>query len=589
MSRFLNTVLLLTSLAPGLSAQISFQAYQNISTGSYPESVVIADFNQDGRNDLAAMTGYSFDPESDHKLLIYYQNEQRTLDAPEIYPAPESFQGNRAMVTDDLNHDGRPDIIFTHGDSIGIFYSLAFGGFDPVVNIFSGQYAGSIAKGDLNHDGFTDIAVANGGNFFVTLHYGTPDGSFSTQQMTTPYSDFRNVEIADLNNDQLDDLVFISAYPTGGLVLYSQQQNGGLAAPVFLLPTVQQGFPGTPYGIGVGDLNNDGKKDLVTTSPWNTPAASINLWMQGSNGLVVPPSVRQAYDIPEPVVVTDINCDGHDEIVVIHGGWLRMTVYSGLPVGDYGSYEQFEIPNSSHFNAKGLAVGDLNQDGMKDVAIASSNTGIVLLYNNGQNSIFNPGSSVTSFEGIITTTQRDTTTPIQSVYTRTTTDTIAYVRLVQTDSFLVTQNWVQTTFYLDSVYLRTQTTCSGALVDTLHGHYFYSSNELSWLDTTLTSTSIDSFFLPRPNLPLSYSLFPNPNRGSAFISFSEALQSEFLSVEIFAADGKRVGLNGDQFEWLSDDLLRLDFLDVAAGFYVLRFKSGRLSFTEKVVKVDDSH
>ncbi|MCC6279375.1 MAG: T9SS type A sorting domain-containing protein [Saprospiraceae bacterium] len=588
MSRFLYTVLLLICLAPGLTAQISFLAYQNIPTGAPPESVLIADFNLDGKNDLAAMTGYSFVLENDRKLLIYYQNEQRTLNAPEIYPAPETFQGNRAMVADDLNHDGRPDIIFTHGDSIGIFYSLVFGGFGPVVNVFSGQYAGDIAKGDLNHDGFTDIAVANGGNFFVTLHYGTPDGSFSTQQMTTPYSDFRNVEIADLNNDQLDDLVFVSAYPTGGLVLYSQQQNGALADPLFLSPTVEQGFPSTPYGIGVGDLNNDGKNDLVTTSPWNTPIANLNLWIQGNNGLAAP-SVRQSYDIPEPVVVTDINCDGHDEIVVVHGGWLRMSVYNGLPAGEYSYYVQFDIPNSSHFNAKGLAVGDLNQDGMKDVAIASSNTGIALLYNNGQSSIFNPVSSVTSLADIITTTQKDTSTPVRAVFTRTTTDTIDYVRLVRTDSFLVTENWVETTFYVDSVYLHTRTTCNGALVDTLHGYFFYSSNELSWIDTTLNSTRIDSFFLPRPNLPLTYSLFPNPNRGTLFISFSEALQSAFLSVEIFAADGKRVGFNTNHYEWLSDDLLRLDFLDVAAGFYALRFKSERLSFTEKVVKAEDAH
>jgi hypothetical protein len=123
----------------------------------------------------------------------------------------------------------------------------------------------------------------------------------------------------------------------------------------------------------------------------------------------------------------------------------------------------------------------------------------------------------------------------------------------------------------------------------MHGYYVYSSNALAWIDTTLISSSIDSFFLPRPNLPLTYSLFPNPNRGTAFISFSEAVQADFLSAEIFAADGKRVGFNSDQYEWLSGDLLRLDFLNVSAGFYVLRFKSGRLSFAEKVVKVEDSH
>lgn len=589
MSRFLYVFVWLLFLTPGLYAQISFQAYQNIPTGAPPESVLIADFNRDGRNDLAAMTGYSFLGDSDFKLFIYYQNEQRVLDTPQVYSAPETFQGNRAMVTDDLNHDGRPDIIFTHGDSIGIFYSSVSDGFNPVVNIFSGQYAGSIAKGDLNHDGFTDIAVANGGNFFVTLHYGKSDGSFLTQQMTTPFSDFRNVEIADLNNDQLDDLVFISAYPTGGLVLYSQQDNGSLSPPSFLLPAGQQGFPTTLYGIGVGDLNGDSKNDLVTTSPWNTPAANINLWIQGNNGVFAAPAVRQAYDIPEPVVVTDVNCDGYDEIVVVHGGWLRMSVYNGAPAGDYSSYTQFDVPNSSHFNSRGLAVGDLNQDGMKDVAIASSNTGIVLLYNNGQNSIFNPTTSAITLDGILTTTQMDTTMIVQSIYTQTSTDTVNYVRLVRTDTLQISQNWIQTTTFQDTIHLLTRSTCGGILIDTLHGYYHFSNNTLAWIDTTLIGIRIDSFFLPKPDLPLTYTLFPNPNRGAAFISFSEAMQQDFLSVDVFAADGKRVGLNSDQYEWLSNDLLRLNFLSIAAGFYALRFKSERLSFTEKVVKVEDSN
>lgn len=589
MSRFLYVFVWLIFLTPGLYAQISFQSYRNIPTGAPPESVLIADFNQDGRNDLAAMTGYLFPGESDFKLLIYYQNEQRVLDTPQVFSGPETFQGNRAMVSDDLNLDGLPDIIFTHGDSIGIFYSSVSGGFDPVVNIFSGQYAGNLAKGDLNHDGFTDIAVANGGDFFVTLHYGKPDGSFLTQQMTTPYSDFRNVEIADLDNDQLDDLVFISANPNGGLVLYSQQEDGSLSTPSFLLPTGQPGFPTTPYGIGVGDLNGDGKYDLVTTSPWNMPAANINLWIQGNNGVFAVPAARQAYDIPEPVVVTDVNCDGRDEIIVVHGGWLRMSVYNGTPVGQYNSYTQFDVPNSSHFNARGLAVGDLNQDGMKDVAIASSNTGIVLLYNNGQNSIFNPTTSAVTLEGILITTQMDTTRIVQSTKTQTSTDTINYVRLVRTDTLQITQNWIETTTFQDTIRLLKRSTCGGILTDTLHGYYHFSNNMLAWMDTTLIGTRIDSFFLPKPDLPLTYTLFPNPNRGSAFIAFSEALQQDFLSVEIFAADGKRVGFNSNQYEWLSHDLLRLDFLSIAAGFYALRFKSGRLSFTEKIVKVEDSN
>lgn len=130
------------------------------------------------------------------------------------------------------------------------------------------------------------------------------------------------------------------------------------------------------------------------------------------------------------------------------------------------------------------------------------------------------------------------------------------------------------------------TTCAGILSDTIHHFFSFSENALSGIDTTLLATQTDSFFLPRPVVPLTYELFPNPNNGEVFLKFSNPLHLNYFNVDLFAADGKRVGADTYHYEWLNARLLRLDFRNFAAGYYVLRFRSDKILLTEKLIKVD---
>ncbi|MBL7783638.1 MAG: T9SS type A sorting domain-containing protein [Saprospiraceae bacterium] len=584
MSRFIR--FLIICWTPVCSfAQISFLPYESRSVNSYPQSVAIADFNRDGRNDLAVMTGFFNNPATDYKLLVYYQNQQRQLDPAIAFPTVDNFQGSRAMVVQDLNADLYPDIVFIFQDSVGIIYNNPNGGFLPATKLYSGTITSALAVGDLNHDGIPDIATTNSNELFLTLFTGSANNTYTVSHLPTPYNCGYDMEIADFNNDGLNDLAYIASYPVGGFFITYQQLDGTFGTPQFFLPVVQQSFPTTPYSFGLGDLNNDGKADLVTTTPWNLPVANLNLWIQGDNGISSQPQVRSAFDIPEPVEVVDINCDGKNEILALNGGWLRMMVYDGYPSGDYNNLHYFDIPYSSHYGAKGLAVGDLNGDGMKDAAIAGYNE-VTLLYNNAQKSVFNPIFSNYAQAEIRTTIEMDTLFTIENVLKRVSTDTVDYVRLMRTDSLLATQYWVQKLTTVDTVFLYVRGTCAGTLTDTIHYIYAFSENFLAGIDTTLLGTSIDSFFLPRPEIPLTYSFYPNPGNKDLFVKFSTNPKLHFISVDLFAADGKRVGVASFEMEWPAGNLLVLHLSHLPAGTYVLRFQSEKISFTEKWVKVD---
>ena len=97
--------------------------------------------------------------------------------------------------------------------------------------------------------------------------------------------------------------------------------------------------------------------------------------------LQTPPLVVPAYDIPEPIEIADLNCDNRNEIITVHGGWSKISVYEQNTSGAYGTYTKYVIPYASHYKPHGLSIGDYNNDGSKDIAIADYANGLVLLRN----------------------------------------------------------------------------------------------------------------------------------------------------------------------------------------------------------------
>lgn len=143
-------------------------------------------------------------------------------------------------------------------------------------------------------------------------------------------------------------------------------------------------------GVGVGDVTGDGRDDAVLGRPRNSPTHLWIMTQDGPDGLTGPSTIP-TYDIPEPVVVADVDLDGRDDVVVLHAGWLQVGVYLQ---GDAGLQPEqlYAIPYASHYAPQGLALGDFSSDGCTDVAIADYNYGLVILRGSGcVHAVFNDG------------------------------------------------------------------------------------------------------------------------------------------------------------------------------------------------------
>src|ERR1051326_658949 len=99
-------VLLLVTIWPRPSHGLQLSNYVAYATGSWPEAVAIADLNGDGRKDVVLSTSSYFNT-NDNSILIFFQNAQGTLNPPIRYAAGANAV---SVAIADFNGDGKLDI-----------------------------------------------------------------------------------------------------------------------------------------------------------------------------------------------------------------------------------------------------------------------------------------------------------------------------------------------------------------------------------------------------------------------------------------------------------------------------------------------
>ena len=220
-----------------------------ISSVSVQGALAAADFNGDGHLDLASTYTYGF--------LIMLGNGDGTFQAPAMYGV-ETFADSLALG--DFNNDGHPDLA-VQAQSCADEYC-----FDQTV-IYLGDAAGTFtynssagvgyfppAEGDFNGDGNADLVAAGDGDAWVALGNGT--GSLGTASAYP--STGIHTAIADFNHDGKPDLAMASA---GDTVAFLTGNGDGTFQP-------QQQFitGGCTNALALADFNGDGKPDVATAN-----------------------------------------------------------------------------------------------------------------------------------------------------------------------------------------------------------------------------------------------------------------------------------------------------------------------------------
>lgn len=152
---------------------------------------VIEDFNSDGLTDIASIYG----------ALLGTGN--RAFQLIGTFPYGGSFYFNENRRVGDFNRDGHPDIV----EENGIYYGNGDGTFYLQNTLYYGERINGILVRDFNDDGQLDILANLQSENFAVLFTNDGLGRFRRSYFGTG-TDGRYMTEADLNNDQIPDLVF---------------------------------------------------------------------------------------------------------------------------------------------------------------------------------------------------------------------------------------------------------------------------------------------------------------------------------------------------------------------------------------------
>lgn len=286
----------------------------------------------------------------------------------------------------DVSGDGRPDMIVANASSNAIDVRLgdATGGFGDAQSFASGGSPNSLAIGDFNGDLLPDVVVANSLDT-VSLLIGHGNGVFDAPQDFSlppqfdpsvpdayPRQSPSSVATGDLNGDGKLDLVVATttaAFFYSGYYSYSSYKGYvnvlmGDGTGGFTEPVVYQLGEQLPWGLAVGDLNHDQHDDIVTTSSWGGLSVLMN---NGDGTMAGPQNSGYGYAL-RSLSLGDVDGDGNvDTMLRDYGGGL--SVQKGDGTGHFSAQPSVNpgIPITS------AVMGDVNHDGAIDLVTVGSN------------------------------------------------------------------------------------------------------------------------------------------------------------------------------------------------------------------------
>ena len=333
------------------------------------EQVLLTDINNDGVLDLVAPQ-FGF---SNVAISLGDPVHPGTFQPPTFVSVLTSAINYCAVG--DLNGDGLPDIVTADSDNDYAAIILQ----DPAHpgSFLSAKNVGhSVAKpliADMNHDGIPDIVLLQGYDSTqitpgVTILLGDPQnpGSFLLPMTTSiGASDLRSVAAADMNGDGLPDIVIGNYSAQTVSVLLNDP-----AHPGHLLAKVDYPAGGPMFDLAVGDLNGDSRPDVVLGGVF----AGVTVMLNDGTGKLLGPQSYPVSATPAGgrslgVAVGDIDGDGVLDVVSGNYGPV-FDVLLGRGDGTLQPTTAYVTgPTPDTFEATSMAVGDVDGDGLMDVAV----------------------------------------------------------------------------------------------------------------------------------------------------------------------------------------------------------------------------
>jgi trimeric autotransporter adhesin len=365
----------------------------NANAGRYVEGLVVADFNGDGKPDVALASI------ADGTVTVLRNDTVAGSSAASFSPA--LVLGGEApsrLSVADLNGDGRPDLVVPNSsaDRVDVYLNTTpalAGTFSFArTSLATGTFAFLSALADFDGDGRPDIAVASSANCRLAVQLNrTPAGattpSFTPATLLAPGAPDAYcyaLTTLDADGDGKADIA-VSDLLTTSVVVLRNTAPPGASAPAFAAPVAFH-TAGGATGIAAVDVDGDGKADLVTAENGFQTGSTFSVLLNRSAA----PGAAPAFAVssfqgaaPYAVALRDVDADGKPDLVFAslsldnagNGGlWVlknstavgaarpALTTLASLPAGDE--------PHT-------VGIADFNADGRQDFVTIDTTSPVV--------------------------------------------------------------------------------------------------------------------------------------------------------------------------------------------------------------------
>ena len=369
-----------------VTSPVTFSGYSNkfdINLNTSLTSLDIKDFDEDGNPDFLIATSDS--------LYILLHGSDKILSRSSFTKKVNLISGKQVTSTavDDVDGDGKPDILLGTGLSIIFLRNTSSGGnvsfsstaFETLDNSISGMFLR-----DIDMDGRPDLFIGTEGVFYQNTSEGSKVSFGKAEFFKDSSSSGSNISftLTDIDGDNKPDPVFGSSYK--GYTIFKNNSVPGSINPLLFPATYINESSFESRILESADFDGDGKVDLLQNNFSVISKVFLVSRNSSTKGSITTSSFQFNQDFLNTGLVSknrlaDIDGDGKVDLVGMAGSNISYSRnQSSVANIQFATPVQLTSGMTNSFN---FQIGDVDGDGRNDIVVLENVNGKVTIYHNG--------------------------------------------------------------------------------------------------------------------------------------------------------------------------------------------------------------